>query len=120
MSFAYSLSRRTNNIELPYGLSNNYMKFVNTENINIKFNDIINIQKDDKITIISEYAGENFIALYDPSFYFYDQKMVHALGGTRYFSNKDYVNKTKTGILVSDIDLFKGFTDMKNVNTPYQ
>ncbi len=117
MSLGYTLSRRYNKMSTPYGLSNNYMKFTREFPVEVDFNKIFNVDVDQNITVVSEYEGLNYITLYDPRYFFYNQKMVTAIGGTRYFSDSDYKQRTKTGILVSDKNLFEGFSDTSNIRS---
>ncbi len=117
MSLGYTLSRRYNRIDIPYGLSSNFVKFVNESSANVKFDNIIAVDTDKNITVIGEHKGQDFITLYDPRYYFYNQKMITAIGVTRYFSDTDYRQQSKTGILVSDKNLFEGFSDTANINS---
>lgn len=54
--------------------------------------------------------SENYIALYDPRYYFYNENPVQSIGERRYFSKKDYLEHTKTGVAVawSENQLFGG------------
>lgn len=109
LSLGYCVARSETSKDTPYGLTYNYTQLKLTGTSKVNFQDIVDINTDTNITIISEYSNVNYIALYDPNYYFYSQKMVDFIGTTRYFSHSDYVNKTRTGILVSDdSNVFKG------------
>lgn len=119
LSIGYCVGRSQTSSKKPYGLTNNYRQFQLVSNEKINFQDIINVDRDTCITLISEYPSKNYIALYDPSYYYYRQKMVDYIGITRYFSYSDYQNKTNTGILVSDnSNIFAGYSALVNHNTP--
>lgn len=88
-------------MEIPYGLSENYIVF-QQEGEPANFSDIVDIEKDTNITLLSEYENKRIMALYDSAYYFYPEKMVNMIGKTRYFSKEDYEKKSSTGIFVSD------------------
>lgn len=100
ISLTYCFGRRMAAKDMPYGLSQNYRKFVREDLCEKQLGSIIDIEKDDEVTLISEYSGENYISLYDPRYYFYDENPVQAIGERRYFSKRDYVERTKTGAAV--------------------
>lgn len=102
----------------PYNFSYNYVKFESTNQLRVEFSEVVDVEQDDKITLLSEYTGKNYMGLYDPSFYFYNQKMIECVGSARYFSYQDYKNKTKTAIYVKDSDIFVGFSAMQSIRTP--
>lgn len=118
ISVAYSLTQSIYYIETPFHLSVNYMKFVKESPSEVKVQDVIDAERDSNVTVLSEYTGEEYAALYDPRMYFYEDMVVYAVGATRYFSNKDYAEKRKVGILLKDVDWYTGFYEKDQVQTP--
>lgn len=118
ISVGYSVGTGKFASDTPYGLSVKYIKLIKTNNAKVKYSDIIDLNEDKKITIVSEYKNQNYLGFYDPQLYFYDQKMINAVGVTRYFSESDYINEAKTGVLVTNTDLFLGFSSIPSVSTP--
>lgn len=110
ISFTYCIGRRIAAKDVPYGLSENYIKLVRENRCEKSVEEIIDLENDTNVTIISEYSNENYIALYDPRYYFYNENPVQSIGERRYFSKKDYLEHTKTGAAVawSESQLFGG------------
>ena len=118
ISLTYCLGKRISAEDMPYGLSENYAMFVRKNPCKKQLGDIIDLEKDNKVTLISEYTGENYISLYDPRYYFYGENSVESIGERRYFSSEDYLEHTKTGVAVvwSDDQLFGA--DMQQMTQP--
>ena len=119
IALGYSATRSYNrSTNQSFNLSANSITFKLNSDVKVNSSDIINPTTNDSITILSEYINEEYLGLYDPRFYFYRQKMVISHGETRYFSQSDYINKTKTAIFVSDIDLFQALSMLPSIKTP--
>ena len=82
--------------DLEYGMSIEHVKLIKSSDIMVHFDNIINLQHDTNIVIISEFNNKSYTGIYDPIFFYANENSVKSLGVTRYFSIKDYVNKTKS------------------------
>ena len=106
--------------DIPYGMSINYLKLVKSvpDNIHVIFEDVINIDLDTQLTIISEFDNANYMGIYDPAYAYVHQNSIIAPGTTRYFSINDYQNKVKSGIYVKDVDFFTGLSMLDTQKSP--
>ena len=80
---------------------NNVIMKRNTEQ-RVIFEDIIDVDKDTGVLVISRDEDSEVIGVYDPEMVRAFENTYSGAGFTRYFSYDDYVNKTKAGILVSN------------------
>lgn len=102
----------------PFYMTNNHMVFKRNTDSLVTFEDIIDLNTDTDVLVISQYQDETILGVYDPTMVMAFQNLHTVPGFTRYFSLSDYENKTKSGILISDSyqhDLEK----KKLITTPY-
>ena len=69
ISFTYCIGRRIAAKDVPYGLSENYIKLVRESLCEKSVEEIIDLENDTNVTIISEYSNENYIATIPESCY---------------------------------------------------
>jgi len=108
--FNYVYSRSYFRQEVPYNLSINYKKMIKKDDREVNINEIVNINQNIEITIISEYSDKSILGIYDPRMYFSNENHFILEGVTRYFSKLDYLNDIKSGIRV--------IYDFNNQNNP--
>lgn len=68
----------------------------------VLFSDVINLDEDTEVLIISKYDNQSYAGIYDPMMREAFQSQLVLAGRTRYFSKADYQDKTLSGILIDD------------------
>lgn len=88
--------------KVPFFMTNNFIKMTSnsSNNATVELLNKYNLEED--ITIISSYEEESSIGIYDPNMNYALENSYLSLGQIRYFSSSDYLNATKSGIVVSD------------------
>ncbi|HBC32205.1 MAG TPA: hypothetical protein DC024_13310 [Clostridiales bacterium] len=87
----------------PFGMGQNHIVMKSDSKKQVCFSDVINIDEDIDVLIISrDDENSETIGVYDPSMVMAFWNTASGLGITRYFSYDDYINKTKSGILITD------------------
>jgi hypothetical protein len=85
-----------------FGMSENSVTMKSYSKPKAAFDDIIDVDKDNDVLVISRDTDSAIIGVYDPSMVMAFQNTYVLMGYTRYFSHQDYVNKAKSGIVISD------------------
>lgn len=88
--------------KLPFFMTPNFIKVTNNSANNVPVRLLEKYNSEEDITIISAYDEEATIGIYDPNMNYAMGNTVIFFGQTRYFSSSDYLNATKSGIIVSD------------------
>lgn len=115
---SYCILRGVARQDTPFELSPNFVVLEASESGRVKTDQVLDADKDQDIIVLSEYTGQNYMAIYDPVYYFYNEKTIDFLGTTRYFSGKDYREKTSTGIYVSsEENPIDAFNEMEKEGT---
>lgn len=103
---------------IPYGMSINFLKLVRPSDVNVMFEEAIDVDLDTNLTIISEFNDTNYMGIYDPAYFYVQQNSIIAPGTTRYFSTNDYKNKVRSAIFVKDVDFFSGLDMLDAQKSP--
>ena len=85
----------------PFYMGQNYVIMKADSGQRVSFEDIIDIDKDTGVLVISRGINSETIGVYDPDMTMAFENAFTGRGITRYFSHDDYTNKTKSGIIVS-------------------
>jgi len=89
----------------PFGMSEKHVIMKRESEQRVTFDDIIDVDKDTGVVVISRDENSKTIGVYDPNMVMaFRNTSALGIGIARYFSYDDYVNKTKVGILVSYAD----------------
>lgn len=99
----------------PFSMGRNYVVMKGNPEQPVSFEDIIDINEDTGILVISRNENAETVGVYDPNMVMAFENTQWIIGYTRYFSYDDYLNKTKSGIIISDIPdrEFKYYTSEK-------
>ncbi len=84
----------------PFYMTKNYRVMKKNTAHKISFDDIIDLNEDMDILVISRYKDKPILGIYDPAMIMPFQNTYVSPGTTRYFSSSDYKNKTKAGIII--------------------
>lgn len=87
----------------PFNMGLNYVIMKREPGQRVSFDDIVDVDEDTGVLIISRDENSETIGVYDPNMTKAFENTIpgRLMGMTRYFSYDDYVNKTKAGILVT-------------------
>lgn len=86
----------------PFYMGTNYIIMKRDSEQRVSFDDIIDVDKDTGVLVISRDENSETIGVYDPNMIMaFQNAFTGGRGITRYFSHDDYINKTKSGIIVS-------------------
>lgn len=94
----YVLDKLMINLDYPYNLTKNYKFYELSQPIDI---DDINLEEYKDVTLISESSDKKDLLLYDPAMYFSKElinREYNLRNMSRYFSIKDYENRTNSYI----------------------
>lgn len=72
----------------------------NNDKVTAAFQDIIDVKNDRDILILSHHEGSEVVGVFDPNMVMAFENTYDLLGFTRYFSHQDYINRTKTGMVI--------------------
>lgn len=90
-------------MNIPFYMSHNFFKLKLDNNFDVPIDSIKDFNDVNDILIISSYEEQDMIGIYDPNMIYALSNTVSMIGDTRYFSTDDYINRTSSGIVVSDI-----------------
>ena len=87
----------------PFHMGLNYMILENQENRSLKLTDIVDLQEDRNITIITKDDTWNYNGLYDPRYRYVHDQMLTYVSMAKYFSIRDYASPSNE-VIVMDND----------------
>lgn len=90
-------------LEQNYYMTSNHKVF-RKGNKHVSFFDVIDLEVDSNVVVISEYDEKDYVGIYDPMMVLAGENTYQLAGRTRYFNQSDYKNKFKSGILLSNIE----------------
>lgn len=99
LSYIQLMNRR---FETKFFMSHNHVKLNKTTDFDLNLLDISGILETKNVVIISEYNDQRYLGIYDPSVFYPPHNLYYKLGDYRYFSDLDYMNKNKSGIIIDD------------------
>lgn len=100
MMFTYVHASVVNSNPTPFYMTSKHIVMKSESLQHITFDDIIDVDKDKSIIVISRDSDSEVVGIYDPNMIFAFENTFVSAGLTRYFSYDDYINKTKAGVLV--------------------
>lgn len=89
--------------ETKFSLSNNYTQVEKVTDDKTSFFQIEEILKSKDILLLSEFKDKSYLGIYDPALLYPPHNFYNILGTYRYFSEEDYINGTKTAIIIDDL-----------------
>lgn len=106
-----------NSNDIPFGLSDNAVVLKSRNGNNVPYSDIIDLDKNTDIRIITTTKNKKVIGIYDPSMYYYVNSTKFTLPvALRYFSKEDYSSKANTSIAINQCSLGESQgEDMDNI-----
>ncbi|MGI6363422.1 MAG: hypothetical protein ACOX21_06740 [Bacillota bacterium] len=115
LGYAQKFVTNSQDDAFPFFMSFNCVVMKSNTKPTASFADIIDANTDIDVLVISRDEGSYFIGIYDPNMVMAFENTYQLLGQSRYFSYADYVNKTKSGILISDslthnVEAWKSYT----------
>ncbi|MCM3741606.1 hypothetical protein M3210_15235 [Oceanobacillus luteolus] len=116
----YAMGNIINGDLKPYNLSENFVEFNRSQQSSAQANEIINFNEYDNLIVIAEVGESGTVGLLDLQMKYY-KEATKATAPTvyRYFSELDYLNQTKVGIIVNNCD-FMNVEEVKASNIEYQ
>ncbi len=126
VSFNYVVSRNEASRTQIFSLSPKAMVFKNNDEfISAEPSDIINIENDLNVTVITTDTEWDHAGIYDPRLFYATDNQIVMPGISRYFSNRDYVSRKNVSVLVkhhymADVSERVGCMTQKNASgIPY-
>lgn len=103
----YSTGQRIYEEVIPYNLSQNYIELKRSEQSVKQPKELIDFTKYGHLIVIAELVDSRSVGLLDLQMKYYSEaSKVTAPSVYRYFSEDDYRNHSKVGILINDCDFF--------------
>lgn len=106
MLLTFVHSRVSTSEQEPFRMSFRYKTLQKTTENKVVFDDVINLENDKNVLVVTYNRNQDYIGVYDPMMTLAFENIVVLPGATRYFSELDYANKTKSGIIVNFNDVF--------------
>lgn len=102
MLLTYIQGKATNLEPNPFFMGSNCVQLKTDFPAQVHFSDVVDIDEDDSVLLISREEKSGIVGVYDPNMVMAFENTFYGLGATRYFSYDDYRQKTDAYILVND------------------